>query len=546
MKYLALPRLSATWFTFLAAVFLAAVPNLTFWRRFVEATGGASLGNAWLYGGSFLLIVLVFNALLCAANFRYVQKPVIILLVIGSAIASYFVDRYGIQIDKSMMQNVMETDSAEAAELLNWHFLATVALLGGLPALIAARTKVDFHPPRRHLITLAATAGLSLAVACVMLLGFSKTLGPTLREHRELRFLLAPTNYLQAAHGYFRQKWATPVKVAPLGTDAVRGAAWHGSTRRTVTVIVVGETARAQNFSLNGYARLTNPQLAREPGLVNFSNVESCGTATAVSVPCVFSALGQSAYSDSRAKSQEGLLDVLSHAGFSVLWRDNNSGCKGVCARVAYDDVSVPKPDDPNCDTDECYDERLLAGLPGLIRDAKKDTVIVLHQKGSHGPAYWKRYPKSFGAFGPVCRTVELEKCTNEAIVAAYDNTILYTDHVLASAIDILREASEKGDVDTSLVYFSDHGESLGEKSMYLHGAPKIVAPSEQTHVPMMVWMAPSFAQRFRIDERCLSARSEQPFSHDNVFHSVLGMLNVRTAVYNPSLDIFNACTHGA
>jgi lipid A ethanolaminephosphotransferase len=309
-----------------------------------------------------------------------------------------------------------------------------------------------------------------------------------------------------------------------------------------VTIIVVGETARAMSFSLNGYGRDTNPRLALERSLVNFSDVSSCGTATAVSVPCVFSDLTRSGYSDDKARSKEGLLDVLRRAGMEVIWRDNNSGCKGVCDRVTFEDMSKPVPGSPFCNTDDCYDEHLLEGLPALIRSAERDLVIVLHQKGSHGPAYWKRYPPGFGKFGPVCRTSELEKCSRDAIAAAYDNTILYTDHFLDRTIALLKEAG----VPASMLYFSDHGESLGEKNMYLHGAPYMFSPEEQRKVPMMLWMSDSFTSRFHIDRGCLAARSGQRFSHDNVFHSTLGMLNVNTAVYNAKLDLFQACTHDA
>ncbi|WP_229459502.1 phosphoethanolamine transferase [Massilia cavernae] len=286
--------------------------------------------------------------------------------------------------------------------------------------------------------------------------------------------------------------------------------------------------------------------MAKQPGLLYFSKVESCGTATAVSVPCVFSALGRSHYSDTRAQSQEGLLDVLKHAGFEVIWRDNNSGCKGVCDRVTYEDVSQPVKGDPLCNDDECYDERLLRGLPELIRKAGKDLVIVLHQKGSHGPSYWKRYPGQFQDFGPVCETNDLAKCSRESIVAAYDNTILYTDFVISKAIGLLAQSSVQDGVDASLVYFSDHGESLGENNLYLHGAPYVISPSGQRHVPMMVWLSDGFRSRFRLDQNCLAARTGQEFSHDNIFHSTLGMLGISTAVYNPRLDLFNACSHGS
>lgn len=524
------------------SVFLAAVYNLKFWKIFALATGGVSLHNVPLLLASFVLVVLIFNACLALVGFRFVIKPVLIFLLIATSAASYFMNQYGVVIDKSMVQNVIETDFREATELLSWKMALTIAVLGVLPSLAVARVNVRFPEGLRGLGATLGTSAASLAIAALLLMAFFKTLAPALREHRELRYLLTPTNYIQAVHGYLRTRWSTPVVVAPLGTDAVKGKLWAGQSRKTVTVIVVGETARSMNFSLNGYARNTNPLLSQQVGLINFSNVESCGTATAVSVPCVFSALGQENYSDSKASRQEGLLDVLTHAGFGVLWRDNNSGCKGVCARVTYEDVTVATAGDAQCAAGECYDERLLEHLPELIRSPGRDLVIVLHQKGSHGPAYAKRYPERFGRFGPVCDSNEFEKCSRESIVAAYDNTILYTDYFLSKTIDLLRRSSEEDSVDTSLLYFSDHGESLGEGNMYLHGAPLMIAPPEQTHVPFMLWMSGRFQERFHIDHTCLAMRASQPISHDNVFHSVLGMLDVNTAVHNPALDLFHAC----
>ena len=387
---------------------------------------------------------------------------------------------------------------------------------------------------------------ISLVVMIGLLLIFYKSYASTFRGHRELRFFLTPLNYIQATNSYIKRKFSHTLAVAPLGTDASRGVLWKEQKRKTVTVIVLGETARAMNFSLNGYGRNTNPELSRQEGLINFTNVQSCGTATAVSVPCVFSALGRANYSESAAKSQEGLLDVLSHAGFGVLWRNNNSGCKGTCDRVEYENFAKPVAGEPLCNTEECYDEYLLKGLPERIRSSQKDMVIVLHQKGSHGPSYWKRYPDAFKRFGPVCETNELQKCSSEAIVNAYDNTILYTDHFISKVIDLLRKSGKEDGVDTSFIYFSDHGESLGEKGMYLHGAPYMISPDEQRHVPFMIWLSDSFRSRFRIDATCLAARRDQAFSHDNVFHSVLGMLNVDTAAYNPALDIFQACSQAS
>uniref|UniRef100_UPI003F9C44D7 phosphoethanolamine transferase n=2 Tax=unclassified Pseudoduganella TaxID=2637179 RepID=UPI003F9C44D7 len=554
MKLKSLPRIHAPLLTFGASVFLVLLCNFSFWKTFVAATGGAKIGNLPLYLGASLVLVLVFNLILTLVNFRLLIKPVLIFLFLVTSSASYFMSKYGVVIDASMVQNVVETDVREATELLSWNMVETVLLLGVLPSIIVWRLPVQFPPLRRDLlIKLGTIAGSALVVVGLLMLLF-KTLAPAVREHREMRFLLTPTNVFQATNSYLKQRFAVPTVVAPLGTDATKGRLWAaagagagvaGQGKHAVTIIVVGETARAMNFSLNGYERETNPNLKKEQGLINFTNVSSCGTATAVSVPCVFSDLPREDYSEDKARAQEGLLDVLRHAGFEVLWRDNNSGCKGVCDRVKFEDLSQPVAGDKLCNSEECFDERLLNGLPEMIRNAQKDMVIVLHQKGSHGPAYWKRYPAEFNKFTPVCQTNELEKCSRESIVAAYDNTILYTDFFLSRAIDVLRKAAAEGGADTSLLYFSDHGESLGEKNMYLHGAPYMFSPAEQRKVPMMLWMSDGFSERFKVDRACLAARSGQEFSHDNVFHSTLGMLNVNTAVYNPKLDIFHACIRG-
>jgi len=528
----------------LAALFLLTAYNSAFWTSFVRATGGLTWSQFPLQIGMFFLIALVFTACLTLVNFKYVFKPVLIFLFVATSAASYFMNQYGTAIDWSMIQNVAETDTREGMELLTWKMAATVAVLGILPSVALLYTNIHYPPVKRHLVQIFGSVLASVVLAAALLFLLYKGLASPLREHRELRFLLTPSNYIQAVNGYYKRKWAAPVIVSPLGTDAAKGVLWSNNPKKTVTVIIVGETARAMNFSLNGYARQTNPLLAKQSGLLNFTQVQSCGTATAVSVPCVFSALGRHGYSSTKAQSQEGLLDVFKHAGFDVRWRDNNSGCKGVCDRIQFEDLSKPIEGDPLCNTEECYDEKLLQDLPEIIRRANKDLVIVLHQKGSHGPAYSKRYPKEFAKFSPVCETSELAKCSTDSIVAAYDNTILYTDYVISKAISILERSNAEDGVDTALMYFSDHGESLGEKNMYLHGAPYVISPDEQRHVPFMLWLSESFQTRFHIDTRCLAARRDQEFSHDNVFHSALGMLAINTAVYNPKLDIFNACKH--
>jgi len=267
--------------------------------------------------------------------------------------------------------------------------------------------------------------------------------------------------------------------------------------------------------------------------------VRSCGTSTAVSLPCMFLDVGRAGFSDTLASRRENLLDVLQRAGYAVLWRDNNSGCKGLCNRVAHEDLSalgLPAV----CTGDECYDDILLEGLQAKLDAFDRDALVVLHMKGSHGPAYHLRYPPAFEYFTPVCNTSQLDRCERGSIVNAYDNTLRYTDHVLARTIALLRRNSDR--FDASLLYVSDHGESLGERGFYLHGVPYALAPAEQTHVPMFVWMSQAALDRFGVDAACLRERRDEALSHDNLYHSVLGLLGVATRVYRQDKDVFRNC----
>ncbi len=310
--------------------------------------------------------------------------------------------------------------------------------------------------------------------------------------------------------------------------------------RKSLFVVVVGETARADHFALNGYERQTNPELAKVSGLINYPAAYSCGTDTAQSVPCMFSGLGRSGFSNKRAASQHNLLDILKRAGLDVIWRENQAGCKGVCDRVTTEVLTGLKHPTFYAYT-ENHDEILVDGLAERIKALEKDTVIVMHMMGSHGPAYWKRYPERFAVFNPICRESQFSRCTREEIVNAYDNTLLYTDFVLAKLIAAL-EAGEAAGVDTGMVYMSDHGESLGEKNIYLHGMPYAFAPEAQKHVPMVMWMSPEFATARGIDHACVQQRAGAKTGHDMLFHSVLGVMDVKTRVYDPALDLTAPC----
>jgi lipid A ethanolaminephosphotransferase len=253
----------------------------------------------------------------------------------------------------------------------------------------------------------------------------------------------------------------------------------------------------------------------------------------------MFSEIGRRDYDEDTIRNSQSLLHVLNRAGFKVLWRDNQSGCKGVCdglPQEQFDDTTAPGL----CADDHCFDEILLQGLDTVARDARGNLVLVMHMLGNHGPAYYKRYPDRFRRYTPTCDTAELRLCAQPDIVNAYDNALLYTDHVIAGTIAFLQRQAAA--FDAALIYVSDHGESLGERGLYLHGVPYAIAPSEQTKVPMVWWLSPGFVSSFGLDRDCLARQAVQPATHDNLFHSVLGLLQVQTRDYDSALDISAAC----
>jgi lipid A ethanolaminephosphotransferase len=319
-------------------------------------------------------------------------------------------------------------------------------------------------------------------------------------------------------------------KIIEVGQDAEIPAT---DIDRELIILVVGETARADHFSLNGYSRKTNPHLEKEQ-VFSFNNTWSCGTSTAESVPCMLSFYNQDDYSKDKAVSTENLLDVLQRAGVNVLWLDNNSDSKGMALRVAYENFKTAD-NNPMCD-EECRDEGMLQRVQRFIDEhAQGDIFIVLHQMGNHGPAYYKRYPPEFEQFKPVCKTNQLENCTSEEINNAYDNAILYTDYFLTKVIELLKRNSPQ--FEAGMFYASDHGESLGEYGVYLHGLPYSLAPDVQKHVPMIMWFNDKLSKE-DLKPELLNAKISNHYSHDNISHTVLSFFEVDTNLYDPSLNI--------
>lgn len=299
--------------------------------------------------------------------------------------------------------------------------------------------------------------------------------------------MVTPANYVSATVKYSKMRWfAGDQTLVRIGEDAHKGALIASQRKKTVLVVVVGEASRAANYSLNGYPRETNPELKKQD-VINFPRASSCGTETAVSVPCMFSGMTRKKYDADLAHHQEGLLDVLNHAGFNLLWRDNDGGCKGACDRVPHTDMTQWKLDQ-FCKDKSCIDDVNLYRTDNVLDGIKQDTVLVIHLMGSHGPAYYKRYPDSFRKFTPTCDTNEIQDCDHQSLINTYDNTILYTDSVVSRTIDALK--ARQANMNTALIYLSDHGESLGESGIYLHGTPYMLAPEQQTHIPFMFWLS--------------------------------------------------------
>ena len=530
----------------LAALWIAGIGNLALWRSMADLPEVANARGLAFGIGFGVAIAAIHVALFSLLAWRWTLKPVITLFLLAAAGGAYFMLSYGVVIDRSMMVNVLLTDGREARELLSLRMLGALLALGVLPAALLWRARIAWAPPLRQLrqnaiVFLAACAVLASAGGL-----FFQDLSATMRNHTQLRYLVNPLNSFYALAIVGRQPvQRSGVAVLPLGEDAHLPALAAGA-KPPLMVMVVGETARADHIGLNGYARDTTPRLGSEPGVASLRNVWSCGTNTAASVPCMFSNLGREAF-ENRPANTEGLADVLQRAGYAVLWLDNQAGgCKGVCDRVPKVDYRALQAAAPElCQGDECFDEVMLRGLDERIarlpaERRARGVVVFMHQMGSHGPAYYLRSPARFKRFTPECTTNALQQCAREQVVNAYDNTIAYTDHFLASTIDWLK--TREAQWAPALVYVSDHGESLGENNLYLHGLPYRFAPDVQKHVPWISWFSPQFERQSGVSTACLKAKADERLSHDDYFHSALGLLNVQTRVYEAARDIGASC----
>ncbi|HED1418132.1 TPA: phosphoethanolamine transferase EptA [Kluyvera georgiana] len=534
------PVVSRLTYIILFALYIALALNVVFYRQAFSLLPVDSLHNTLVFLTMPVVVFAVMAICLAIASVIRLEKLLVTLFILLSASAQYFMKNYGVIIDRSMITNIFDTTPAESYALLSGQMIVVMGLTALLFIALAWWIKIKPAANLWRGALMRVGTVLVSALLIVLVAGlFYKDYASLFRNNKELVKSLNPSNSIVALNSWYFHHKMDNLPLVKIGEDAQQKAVMKNGPRKNLTIIVLGETSRAANFSLGGYDRDTNPLLAKD-NVVYFPKTTSCGTATAVSVPCMFSNMPRARYDESLAHHQEGLLDIIQRAGIQVLWNDNDGGCKGACDRVPHQDMTAMKLPG-QCIDGECYDDVLFHDLEKTIDSMPGDGVIVLHTIGSHGPTYYNRYPPQFRRFTPTCDTSEIQSCTQEQLKNSYDNTIVYIDYIVDKAIKLLQSKQDK--FTTSLVYLSDHGESLGENGVYLHGLPYSIAPETQKHVPMLLWLSDDYQKRYGVNYDCLQKQAkENDYSQDNLFSTVLGMTGVETKEYHAADDILATC----
>ena len=529
------------------SLYLALAANWPLWAELARIGGAPSI---YLPQVALMALLTVCGtvALLALVAWSRWMKPLWFGVVIVAAVAQHFMLSYHAVMDPSMLANAMQTDVHEARDLMGWRLLMHVLLVAVLPAWALWRVRVApmglLSQAWRNALLLVAAVALAAGGALAM----NRQLAPLMRNNVHLRYMMNPPASLYSAGAVaLKPLLRHSRKLIPVSGGTALGASYAAQGRPPLFVLVVGETARADHFGLNGYARNTTPELAARK-VLSWRDVHSCGTNTLASVPCMFSPLGKAAF-EARKDDYENLMDVLQAAGLAVFWLDNQpGGCKGVCDRIphafAFDQLA-PEVKSALCDGDECLDDAMLRGLDERLaalpaERRAKGVVLVMHQMGSHGPAYYKRSSPDAKRFVPECKTNALAECSHAELVNGFDNSIAYTDRFLGKTIDWLQ--AQSGRYDAALLYLSDHGESLGEYGLFLHGVPYSFAPEVQKHIPMVMWFGPRMRERAGLSPACMEAGLDAPLTHDSLYHTVLGVMDVRTPSYKAGLDALASC----
>ncbi|OOF23675.1 phosphoethanolamine transferase [Salinivibrio sp. IB574] len=537
--------ISITMFTTLVAIYFSVVINVPFYKELQSIFSSLEEVKTGFVISIPLFLFFALNIVFSLFSWPKITKPFFIVLVLLSSIVCYAEYNYGVMFDVDMITNIVETDTGEARAYLSFYALIWVLAIGVAPVIFIMRCTIQpagkmWLPLLRDKLISITVSLIALAIIFVFYYQDYASVG---RNNSYLRKLIIPTQYVYSLSGYVKEQYfSSPIPYVKLGDDATQSerAIDQSLDKPSVFIFVVGETARTQNYQANGYDRPTNPYTAGQD-VISFRDVTSCGTATAVSVPCMFSLLPRQDFDRHRAENQDNALDILQRAGVDILWKENNGGDKGVAKHVKKIEIDRRRKD-AFCNGSTCYDMALIEHINNDIDEMQGNRIIFLHLIGSHGPTYFQRYPKDMAYFQPDCARSDIENCERETIINSYDNTIRYTDYVLSKVIETLKDKSDE--YNTAMMYVSDHGESLGENGVYLHGLPYRFAPDYQKKVPLMVWLSDGFKQAKSINASCLreKAMNTGHYSHDNIFHSLLGVMDIETRVYQPDNDIFSSC----
>lgn len=524
-------NLSSVQFLVGASVLMSLFFNAPFLMHVYQSASPDTL-REWLFYFSVPVLLSSINIIfLSLVGALFAPRVVVAVSVFIASFLLYADVSFGIIFDSTMIQNMAETNYGEVLSYLNVSVILFLVVAGVLPLILIAKLTLRDSLLKRikSVLLLNAVAALSIVLIGAV---FYKDYSSVGRNNKGLVKHIIPYAFYNATAKYVRNTYLYP-ELPYRVLDESPVLAGDATVKPHTTVVVVGETARADKFASNGYKRQTTRNI-ESLGAVSFSHVESCGTATAVSVPCMFSRLSREEYESRVADKQDNALDIIQRAGVNVTWIDNNSSCKGVCKRVKTIEFD-PKRDANLCDGEFCFDQILLNELRiALQQKPEQNRVIVLHMIGSHGPTYYLRYPPEFAKFLPDCPRSDIQHCSEEQLINTYDNTIVYTDYIIGQVIEMLSDIP-----DSSMLYVSDHGESLGENGLYLHGFPYSLAPEAQTHVPLVFWNSHFDNTEFK---SCVEQRSQQPFSHDNVYDTLLGLTHTASRSYQSDMDIFQEC----
>lgn len=533
------PRCSSTWLIAVLSLYFTVVLNYPFFAKVLKLNPFTGTNaDLFLYTMPIVMFFLL-NAIFQILVVPFVHKVLIPLFLVISAAISYQEIFLNIYFDKEMLTNVLQSNMTEGSRLITPTYILWIIGLGVVPALLYLITKVQYRKWYKEIGMRLAMIALSVIIIGMIGKGFYQDYSSFFRNNKSITHLLLPSNFVGASISKYKlwREENIPYSTQDLGVKQDKPDEY-----RHFTVLIVGETTRSMNWGLNGYTRQTTPKLAeRGDQIINFRNVTSCGTSTAHSVPCMFSTFDRTDYDAAKAARQDNLLDILQRAGVDITWLDNDMGCKGVCDRVASVDITALNLAD-YCHNGECLDNILLTQFDNVLNNSTKDTILVLHTIGSHGPTYHERYTDKERLFIPTCDTNEINKCSQEQLVNTYDNTIVYADQFIDQVISKLEH---RDDLESTVFYLSDHGESLGENGVYLHSAPYAIAPKEQISVPMIMWFSKTFRQNEGIDFQCLAKNAaEKTYSHDNLFSTVFGLMDMSdvSETYRKNMDILADC----